>query len=365
MQVSDDESAISAQNGQSGAGTPIGRGTKIFLHSCLCEKPSGRLEKGVAGLMIPHLLYLFKTVIVPCPSTHQTIEMFVLKFSCFCLAVLAASGCNKNSQQQPPPKPLVLVSIAPYRLMTERIAGPDFTVETIVPEVTNPHSFEPTAMQVTRIGQSQVWFCMGEPFEKKILPILQTRNAGLVVADLRDGIEMIADSSGCPSCSIDHLDRHIWLSPKLAKKQARIITNTLMKTYPDHGADFQKNLSILSNELDDLDQEIREILKGAKKRAMLVSHPAFSYFCKDFDLLQLSIEYEGKDPRPKHLEEVLRAAISNSAEIALALPQYNNKGAQLLAKKLHKPVRWIDPYSANYFEMMRKLAHLIADPYAN
>ena len=56
-------------------------------------------------------------------------------------------------------------------------------------------------------------------------------------------------------------------------------------------------------------------------------------------------------------------AISQKAELALALPQYNNKGAQLIAEKLHLPVHLIDPYSSEYFETMRKLAHLIADPH--
>jgi zinc transport system substrate-binding protein len=36
---------------------------------------------------------------------------------------------------------------------------------------------------------------------------------------------------------------------------------------------------------------------------VLVSHPAFGYFCKDYDLEQISIEVEGKEPRPKDVSE--------------------------------------------------------------
>lgn len=280
------------------------------------------------------------------------------------MVVLASCGKPAPAPVQNQ-KPLVLVSIAPYRFIAERIAGPGFDIGTVVPAASNPHSFEPTSAQVTNMARSQVWFRIGEPFEQKIIPILQAGNPKLSVADLRDGIEMIEEHLGCKSCSMDHFDRHIWLSPKLAQKQAQLIEKVLSDAFPDQKELFQENCAKLCRDLNDLDGEIRDILKDVENRTVLVSHPAFAYFCKDFDLVQLSVEYEGKDPRPKHLEEILLRAVEESAELALALPQYNNKGAQLIAEKLHKPVRFIDPYSADYFETMRKLAKMIADPYAN
>lgn len=287
------------------------------------------------------------------------------KISIF-LCLLTLFSCTKKpvpSNQ----KPLVLVSIAPYRFITERIAGQSLDVKTVVPAASNPHSFEPTSKDVSQMSQAQVWFRIGEPFEKKIVSILQTKNPGLSIADLREGVELIEEfhELSCKSCSMDHLDRHIWLSPKQAQKQAEFIERVLSEKYPEQKQVFRENCLSLCKELEELDQEIREILKGVEHRTLLVSHPAFGYFCKDFNLVQLSVEYEGKDPRPKHLEEILKRAIEESAQVALALPQYNNKGAQLIAEKIHKPVRFIDPYSADYFETMRKLAKLIADPYAN
>lgn len=281
--------------------------------------------------------------------------------------LLAAVSCGKRPASISSQKPLILVSIAPYRFLAERIAGSEFDVQTVVPAAANPHSFEPTSAQVTEMNRGQMWFRIGEPFELKILPILQSRNPGMSVTDLRDGIDLIEEKHelGCKHCAMDHLDRHIWLSPKLATEQAALIEKALIKQFPEQAETFQKNLLQLTAELTALDGEIREILKPVEKRTLLVSHPAFGYFCKDYDFVQLSVEYEGKDPRPKHLEEILKRAVSESAELALALPQYNNKGAQLIAEKLHMPVRLIDPYSADYFETMRKLAHMIADPYAD
>lgn len=291
--------------------------------------------------------------------------MSLSKIFYICFALLVCIGCNKRAAPVSAQKPLILVSIAPYKLIAERIAGPNFAVETVAPAAADPHSFEPTANQVLGLQKAEVWFCIGESFEKKIIPILQNNIDGLTVADLREGIELIEEELGCHECSMDHLDRHIWLSPKLFTEQAKIIEKTLCEKYPEQKDLFLANSKNLSDELRLLDTEIKEILKGVEKRTLLVSHPAFGYFCKDYDIVQLSVEYEGKDPRPKHLEEILKRAVVESAEIALALPQYNNKGAQMIARQLHKPIRYIDPYSPDYFETMRKLAKIIADPYAN
>jgi zinc transport system substrate-binding protein len=282
----------------------------------------------------------------------------------FLCSLLASCG---KAPESPSPKPLLLVSIAPYRFLTEQIAGPDFEVKAVVPSNANPHSFEPTSRQVTQMGQGLIWFRIGEPFEAKILPVLKKHNPQMQTQDLRDGIALIEEvhALGCKQCSVDHLDRHIWLSPKLAARQAAFIKDALCKEFPGKKDVFQSNLEDLQIELAALDQEIHAILKPVEKRTILVSHPAFAYFCKEYDFVQLSVEYEGKDPRPKHLEEILKAAVAQNMEVALALPQYNNKGAQLIAEKMDIPIHFIDPYSADYFETMRKLAHLIADPYAN
>lgn len=273
-------------------------------------------------------------------------------FFALALAFFALASCHKKGSVDQ--KPLILVSIAPYRTLVQQIAGPEFDVQTIVPSAANPHSFEPLLSQVTQMGRAEIWFLIGEPFEAKIAPILQARNPQFVVTDLREGLP--------PSCLVD---RHIWLSPNLAKLQAETIERSLGQKYPEKKNLFLKNRLVLCEQLTALDKEIRSILKETPNRTLLVSHPAFGYFCEEFNLQQLSVEYEGKDPRPKHLDAILKRAIEESAQIALALPQYNNKGAQLIAEKLHKPVRYIDPYSEGYFEMMRKLALLIADPYAN
>lgn len=275
------------------------------------------------------------------------------------LALLAS--CGKGEKPEPQ-KPVVWVSIAPYQGLAQRLAGPGIRIETIVPQNANPHAFEPTARQATHLNDGKIWFCIGEPFEKKLLPLLKERDEDLQIFDLREGISLIGDEGlSCSHCTMDHKDRHIWMSPKDTKIQVALMAKALQEAFPEQKEVISANLEELLQELVSLDQKIHSLLDSSKHRTILVSHPAFGYFCRDYDCHQLSIEYEGKEPRPKHIEEILMKATNAHTEIGIVLPQYNNKGAQLIAEKLHIPVRMIDPYSPDYFNTLLTFAQLIAD----
>ena len=160
-------------------------------------------------------------------------------------------------------------------------------------------------------------------------------------------------------CSHDALDRHIWLSPLLAIKQAESIAKVLSDRFPEHRETFQNNLALCKSDLTQLDEEIRSLLGPGKRRAIVVSHAAFGYFCHDYEIEQLSVEEEGKEPRPRYLEAMLERAKESKASLVLTLPQHNNKGAELIAERLHITSQMLDPYSTNYFETLRHLTHLI------
>ncbi len=277
---------------------------------------------------------------------------FLIACLCFCLV-----SCGGSKTQSTSSKPLILVSLPPYKTLVEQVAGRDFDVIAVVPLSADPHSYEPTSRQLSQLSKGDIWFRIGESFESKLLPLLSAKSV-----DLRNSVSMI-EEGGCQCHGHDTQDRHIWLSPKLMTAQATTIADELSFLYPEHASEFQRRLAVLELDLLALDRDIQAKIEGKTERSFLVSHPAFAYFCREYDCHQLSVEHEGKEPRPKEVENLLTAAIEQQAKIAISLPQHNNKGAQLIAGKLHIPVRMVDPYAADYAQTMLKLASLIANPY--
>lgn len=273
------------------------------------------------------------------------VSIFILTFTNFLL----------EAQQVP----TVLVSIAPYKLFIEKIAGDTVNVNLMVPAGASAHTYEPTPKQMMAAAQAVAWFCLGESFEARAIPSLKAYNPKMAIIDLRQGVDMIkADPlTGCCCCHANSQDLHIWLSARQMETQAHTITSALIQLFPQYAECYQKGFLELIKELKALDNEITTLLGPLKNRLILVSHPAYAYFCRDYKLRQLSIEFEGKDPTPLQLTNILNQARQAKIRKVYIQRQYNNKGARLFANELGADIVMLDPYSESYFDSMLEIAH--------
>src|SRR6185436_284023 len=116
-------------------------------------------------------------------------------------------------------------------------------------------------------------------------------------------------------------------------KQAQKISEVLSKSFPEHQKLFEKNYLELAERLNVLDKEIETELRPFEGITLMLSHPALGYFCKRYGLYQISVECEGKDPLPKQVAQVVSEAQDKGVKVIFTEPQYNNKGATLIAEK--------------------------------
>jgi zinc transport system substrate-binding protein len=289
-------------------------------------------------------------------------------FIALLLSFFLFTACGKK--ESAPNKPQVLVSLPPYLYFVERIAGDSVSVATLVPPGSNPHTYEPTPKEVERAFSVALWVRLGESYDQKILHSLREHSPKLQVVDITKGIALLHACEhhhaveDLPHCHghDEGRDLHIWLSPRLARIQAQTIADALEHLLPENRETYRKNLQKLLEDLDLLDQEITQMLEPMRAQAILVAHPAFGYFCLDYHLVQLSIEFEGKEPLPQHISQMLSDAKQYKIKSVFAEPQYSTKGAELVAEKLQLPVYMVDPYSSDYINNLRSIATIIARP---
>lgn len=261
-------------------------------------------------------------------------------------------------------KPVILVTIPPYAYFVRTIARDLVSVIVLIPNGMNPHIYEPTPRQTEKAIGSSLWFRFGDPIEKKILPFMEKNHVKTV--NLTEGISLLtSQGESCPfhEKKIEDKDLHIWLNPDLAVKQAEKIQHQLSILLPSSKQEIENGYQVLKNQLNDLDQDIQKKLEKYKGKYLLSSHSAFQYFCHRYHLHQLSVELEGKDPKPKEIEHIIHLAHSHQIRFVLTQPQYNNKGVLLIAKRLKIPDYQIDPYDENYIEMLSRLTQLIIENY--
>ncbi|MBA2367684.1 MAG: zinc ABC transporter substrate-binding protein [Candidatus Protochlamydia sp.] len=271
--------------------------------------------------------------------------------------LIAALFCLQNCHAVP----TVLVSVAPDQFFVEKIADNTVHIQLLVPAGASAHTYEPTPKQMVSASQADIWFRIGEHFEPRAIQALKSHNPSLQIVDLRQGLDLIrTDSHRHKGCCPGSEDLHFWLSARLAQTQAETIAEALIKTYPQNRELYQNNLEKFQNELKDLDQQIVKILEPLKRRSVLVSHPAYAYFCRDYDLEQYTIEVEGKDPAPQQMTKLLRLAKELQIKRIFIQPQYSNKAAQLIAKEIGASIVMLDPYSQNYYKSMLSIANAFA-----
>lgn len=277
------------------------------------------------------------------------------------ILLLFSMSCTKS----PPQTCDVIVSIPPYEYFVLQLMGNETHVLSLVPPGANPHIYEPSPHQLEAASHARVWIQINEIFEKNIGKSLASNNPSLAILNLANALpkeNLLTGSTACQCGKLHGIDVHFWLSLRLAKEEARLIAKTLSHAFPLKKSTIEKNLITLLNHIENTDRKISEELLPLANTAILVSHPAFAYFCKDYQLTQLSVEFEGKDPLPQQIETLLQTAQSKKTRVALTQMQYSNKGTTQIAQALHIPIYEVNPYSADYLDNLLHIAHIIANP---
>lgn len=257
------------------------------------------------------------------------------------------------------PRPIVLVSVPPYLYFVKRIAADTVSVQSLVPVGVNPHLYEPTPKQVQLHRQAVLWFKLGEKADQKAQRVFQELRAPPLIIDLTENLNLLSckKESCCSDLSLK--DLHIWLSPKMMQTQVRKITQALIKLFPIHKELYTSNSYRLLEELDKIDQELVIALKDQQGKAIVISHPALAYFCRDYHLEQLSLEEEGKDCLPQYIPELIQKIRGLQIRGVIIEPQHGSKAAKLLAQELQIPIYTIDPYTEDYIAGLQQIAKVI------
>ncbi len=275
-------------------------------------------------------------------------------------------------------KPEISVSIAPQKYFLEKIAKDKFDINVMVKAGSSPHTYEPKTSQMKSLSNSKIYFYTGIEFEKAWLDKFKKSAPNTIFVDSSAGIQRIAMAEHSHEEEInsnnnkdkkhddhDHegLDPHVWLDPVLVKIQAKNIYEALVSIDELNKEFYTKNYEEFLKELDSLDAKIEEILKPYEHKAFMVFHPSWGYFAKRYDLEQISIEVQGKEPKPNELVELVKDAKKHNIKIIFVSPQFSQKSAKTIAQNIGGNVVAIDSLGENWEIDLLKAANEIANSY--
>lgn len=264
------------------------------------------------------------------------------------LAVFASSCAKKEEGSG---KIAVAVSILPQAEFVERVGSEKVKVSVMVPPGADPHTYEPTPSQLAALSKAKLFAKVGSgiEFELAWMDKLTATNPDMLVVDCARGIELM-EIEGEDEAEHHHQgkDPHIWLSPKNAKIMVENICHGLIQVDPENKGYYLQNKDEYLSELDKLDEEIRNSLARITRRSFIVFHPAWGYFARDYGLKQIPVEIEGKEPSAKDIANLIAEAKKHEIKVIFASPQFNVKGAEVIAKEIKGRVVFVDPLAGDY-----------------
>lgn len=276
------------------------------------------------------------------------------KIAILLISALLTVGCGSEQDNG---KESVYVTITPMQAIIEDITMGDFNVEVIVPKGASPETFEPTPKQVTAMSDAEFIFSTGLiDFEQSLVGRL---SGDAEVVNLSEGIELIAGS-----CSHGHkhhhhgVDPHIWTSPRALRTMVINAHDAIMERYPD-SIKYTAATEQLLERIDSLDTYCAERIKDADVEAVMIYHPAYTYYARDYGIEQIAIEHDGKEPSLRQTTELIDRAKEHGIKVILCQPQYSADKVRAIADDAGAEIITTDPLSEDILGEIEHVTDII------
>lgn len=274
----------------------------------------------------------------------------ILKIIAFLIiASLLLLGCTKNqntmriikNRNEKEKRLKVYTSFYPYYDFARKIGGDRIEAYTVIPSGAEPHSFEPSSKVIAQLEQADVFIYNGvlmEPWIDKVLNLLEGKNIYLV--DASKSVELISYNKEYNDKNSDEhhhgqYDPHIWVDPINAIHISEKIKDTFVKADDSNKDIYEENFDDFKKELQELDMAFKERLKNAAERKIIVSHSAFGYLAKRYNIEQIAVAgiSPHAEPSPKRLTELIKIAGDNGIDYIFLEALASVKTAEVLAKE--------------------------------
>lgn len=279
------------------------------------------------------------------------------------MAVIVAgcTACGQNATKNTVDdagKIKVMTSFYTMYDFAQKIGGENVEITNMVPAGTEPHDWEPSAIDIRNMEDADVFIYNGAGMEHWAEDILKSLdNSELITVEASEGVELIKEEK--------ENDPHVWLDPENAKIEMEHIKDAFIEADKDNADDYNENYETYSKQLDELDAEFKETLSQTTNKDIIVAHEAFGYLCKAYGLNQIAIEglMPDSEPDPARMEEIIQLAKKKKINTIFFEELVSPKVANTIAKEIGAKTEVLNPLEGlseeqmdageDYFSVMR------------
>jgi len=274
---------------------------------------------------------------------------------------LLAAGCGSEDDGGGDAALRVVATTSIVGDWVAQVGGGLVTVQTLVPEGADAHTFTLTPGDVRTIAEADVVFLSGGGLEASFVDAIK-ENAGGAVVDVSEGLTLRQHATG------DATDPHYWMDPRLVSLAVGHIADELVALIPGEEDALRNRTQAYQDELASLDAEIEAALSQLppERRFLVTFHDAYGYLAERYGLTILGFVVENPDEEPSAsaLADLIRAMNDNGVRIIFKEPQFSARVIEQLAADTGAEIRELPSASLSdeyptYVAFMRAVASAI------
>jgi ABC-type Zn uptake system ZnuABC Zn-binding protein ZnuA len=294
---------------------------------------------------------------------------YIRPFLLLAIAVLLVIRFTSSSTPRTPKtsgKLSVAATIFPLADWLREIAGPDADVICLVAHGQNPHHFQPTVQDVTRISQARAFFAVGlelDPWAQSL-----ASNAGIEKDRLHFIGEWVAPSKMHEPAEIeihsknplahpedDHdeehhhhgeLDPHVWLDPARAIVAVKKMSAMLTVLDPAHSDGYTQRTEAYVQRLQALNDQIEALKAKVSAQTQVVTfHDAYGYLFARLNIKIAAVVQvsPGVEPSARDVTKAVAAIRAIGQRVVFHEPGSNTAAVEEIAKELNAGIETLDP----------------------
>jgi zinc transport system substrate-binding protein len=132
-------------------------------------------------------------------------------------------------------------------------------------------------------------------------------------------------------------------------KMASAVKGLLCDLNPQDGKMYESNYDSLMSVIEGVDRLAREMFSEDAGSSFMIYHPNLAYLARDYGLEEISVEFEGKEPPPSRLKELIDLARERKIKTIFVQKEYDTKNAKAIAGEIGADLEIIDPLSADWY----------------
>lgn len=221
------------------------------------------------------------------------------------IALISFFAKNRSPESTPAVSTIsVTTSFYPLAYFAQVVGGDRISVKTLTPMGVEAHDFEPSSRDVAALGSVDLFIYNGAHYEPWIE---KWRTNGFEYPhEMVDMASALSERGEILITRDGEMDPHFWLDPLIAIQEVEIIRDALIRLDLPARDEYALNADRAIETLRALNERLVSGLASCARRDMIVSHSAFSYFAKRYQLNAIAIAGISPDeePSPRMLAEI-------------------------------------------------------------